>query len=185
MPEKEIKENEEEVTFEETDEDGELSQRDLVKKLREKIKILESEKKEYLDLSQRTLADYANLKKETEENRKKDLKFATKSFIIELLPVLDSYDMARGNTEAWNKVDNNWRIGIEYIFNQLLSILEAEGVVRFGNKGDIFNPDIHESVELVKVDDESENDKILIVLQSGYKMGDQILRPARVKVGQK
>jgi molecular chaperone GrpE len=171
------------ISFEELNEEGEVDARSTIKKLREKIKKLESEKQEYLDLSQRTRADYANFKKEVETNRLSERKFATRRFIEELLPVLDSYDMAQGNKEAWEKVDQNWRIGIEYIFTQFRTVLEGEGVVQFGKIGDMFDPSLHESMEHVQVENESDNDKVMRVLQNGYKMNDMILRPARVHTG--
>lgn len=178
-----INEERDDVSFEEVNEDGEINARDTIKKLREKIKTLEAEKQEYLDLSQRTRADYANYKKEVEANRVADRKFATKRFIESLLPVLDAYDMAQANKEAWEKVDANWRMGIEYIFTQFKTILEGEGVTQFGKIGDTFDPLLHESMEHVKVENESENDKIVRVLQNGYKIHDTILRPARVHTG--
>lgn len=165
------------------DTDGQARGEAAIKKLRERIKKLEGEKQEYLNLSQRTLADYANFKKEVESGRASDRKFATKKFIEELLPVLDAYDMAKGNAVAWDAVDKNWRVGIEYIFGQLRNVLEKEGVVQFGKVGDVFDPALHESMEVVAVESESEHDKITRVLQSGYKMHDTILRPARVHVG--
>jgi molecular chaperone GrpE len=175
--------SEDEFSFEETNEEGEVTAKNTIKKLREKIKKLEGEKKEYLDLSQRTRADYMNFKKEVENGRVTDRKFATKRFIEELLPVLDSYDMAQGNKEAWEKVDANWRMGIEYIFGQFRTVLENEGVIQFGKVGDTFDPNLHESMEMVPVTNERDNGKIVRVLQSGYKMHDTILRPARVHVG--
>ena len=170
--------------FEEVNEEGEVDARTTIKKLREKIKKLESEKKEYLDLSQRTRADYMNFKKEVESSRAEVKKFATKNLISELLPVLDAYDMAQVNKDAWEKVDQNWRVGIEYIFNQMKGVLEKEGVTQFGAVGELFNPELHESMEHVPVDDESKNNTIVQVLQKGYKMADTILRPARVKTGE-
>ena len=171
------------VSFEEVNEDGEMDIKATVKKLREKIKKLEAEKQEYLDLSQRTRADYANFKKEVEGARASDRKFSTRRFITELLPVVDAYDMAKGNQEVWEKVDQNWRVGIEYIFGQLHSILEKEGVTKFGKVGDSFDPSLHESMKTEAVTNESEHDKITKVLQQGYHMHDMILRPARVHVG--
>lgn len=171
------------VLFEEVNEEGEIDAKTTVKKLREKIKKLEGEKQEYLDLSQRTRADYANFKKEVESNRLSDRKFATKRLISDILPVLDSYDMAQGNVVAWEAVDKNWRVGIEYIFGQLKKVLEGEGVIAFGRIGDTFDPLLHESIELVAVEDEIKHDRIVTIMQSGYKMNDMILRPARVKVG--
>jgi molecular chaperone GrpE len=171
------------VTFEEVNDDGEMDQKATLKKLREKIKKLESEKQEYLDLSQRTRADYANFKKEVESTRASDRKYATRKFIEQLLPVLDGYDMAQSNKESWEKVDANWRMGIEYIFGQLKNVLEGEGVIRYGNIGEIFNPELHESIEITKVENEKEHDTITRVLQQGYRMHEIILRPAKVYVG--
>ncbi|MEN9337892.1 MAG: hypothetical protein RIQ41_206 [Candidatus Parcubacteria bacterium] len=168
---------------EEVNEEGEVDTRTTIKKLREKIKKLEAEKKEYLDLSQRTRADYMNLKKEIDSERITGRKFATKRFIEELLPVLDAYDMAQVNKESWEKVDQNWRVGIEYIFGQLRTVLEREGVTSFGKVGDVFDPMLHESMETVPVTDSSKNDTIMKVLQSGYRMHDTVLRPARVHTG--
>ena len=172
------------VTFEEVNEEGEVDVKDTIKKLREKLKKIEKEKQEYLDLSQRLRADYVNFKKEVDENRLSDRKFATRKFIADLLPVLDAYDMAQSNKEAWEKVDANWRMGIEYIFEQFRTALENEGVTQFGKVGDTFDPKLHESMEMVKVTNEEENDKLVAILQSGYSMHDMLVRPARVKVGQ-
>jgi molecular chaperone GrpE len=171
------------VEFEEINEDGEVDARSTIKKLREKIKKLESEKKEYLDLSQRSRADYMNLKKEIDQERITGRKFATKRFIEEILPVLDAYDMAQGHKEAWEAVDKNWRVGIEHIFGQLKSVLEREGVTQYGKVGDQFDPHLHESLKTESVEDDSKNDTLVKILQMGYRMHDTILRPARVHVG--
>lgn len=175
--------NHDDISFEEVNEEGEVDARSTIKKLREKLKTVEAEKQEYLLLSQRTRADYANYKKEVESNRTSDRKFATKRFIESLLPVLDAYDMAQGNKEAWEKVDANWRMGIEYIFNQFRTVLEGEGVKQFGKIGDAFDPLLHESMEHVQVENENDNDTIVRVLQNGYMMHDSVLRPARVHTG--
>ena len=172
------------IDFEESNEDGEVDARGTIKKLREKIKKLEAEKKEYLDLSQRSRADYMNLKKEVDMERLSSRASANKKLIEELLPVLDAYDMAQANKASWEAVDKNWRIGIEYIFGQLRSVLEKKDVVQFGNVGDMFDPLLHESIEHVPVENEKEDHTIMQVLQKGYKMGDTVLRPARVKTGE-
>ncbi len=170
------------VEFEELDEDGEVSAKNTIKKLREKLKKAEGEKREYLLGWQRSQADYANLKKETESRRSADIKLANKRLIEDILPVLDAYTMARGNTVAWEKVESNWRIGIEYIFNQLNSVLENNNLKSFGNIGEKFDPSLHESIEIIKTDDDKKNDTIESVMTKGYKLGDSILRPAKVKV---
>ena len=181
--EDEILEKDNDVSFEEVNDDGEIDIKATIKKLKDKIKTLEKEKQEYLDLSQRTRADYANFKKEVEDGRASERKFATKKFIEQLLPILDAYDIAKGNIEAWEKVDQNWRVGIEYIFGQLRTVLANEGVAQFGQVGDTFDPNLHEIIEMVDTTNETDNDKLIRILQSGYRINDNILRPARVHVG--
>ena len=70
---------------------------------------------------------------------------------------------------------------IQFIFNQLKTVLEGEGVTQFGKVGDVFDPNLHESMETVITDNESKNDIIESILVKGYKMNDSILRPAKVK----
>ena len=172
------------ITFETTDEEGEISLKDTIKKLRTKIKELEKESKENLDGWTRAKADYVNFTKEVESRRKDDIIRANKNLIIDLLPVLDAYDMARANEEAWQKVDTNWRIGVEYIFNQLLSIFEREGIEQIGNVGETFDPQLHDSIETVPTEKKENENKIAQVLQKGYIMNGLMLRGARVKVWQ-
>ena len=106
-----------EMVFEDLNEDGEeLSGKDKVKKLQEKIKILTKEKQEYLSGWQRAQADYINREKQISAEKAESGKYAIKKFIMDLLPVLDTYDAARSNVAAWEAVDANWRGGIEYIF---------------------------------------------------------------------
>ncbi len=171
------------VSFEETNEEGEVDAKATIKKLRERIKTLEKENKEYLDQSLRTRADYANYKKEVEQAKVADRKFATRRFIEELLPVLDAYTMAQGNKEAWEKVDATWRMGIEYIFGQFTSVLEKEGLTLFGKVGDSFDPMLHEAMQTIPVTESAQDNTVMLILQNGYKMHDVVLRPARVHVG--
>lgn len=170
------------VEFEEVNEEGEVDTKTTIKKLRIKVKELEAEKREYLLGWQRAQADYANLKKEHIGDMANRTRLANKNLVEDLIPVLDSYYMARNNAEAWNKVDSGWRSGIEYIFNHFLSVLEKIGLSSFGEVGEKFNPIIHENIEIVSTEDSSKNDIIESILAKGYKMGDTIIRPARVKV---
>lgn len=166
-----------------SNEDGtELSGADQVKKLREKIKTLEKEKQEYLDGWQRARADYANALKNADEEKKSFRGFFAEQFTEELFPVLDSFDMAMGNKDLWEKVDANWRKGIEYIHQQLLSALSAHNFAPFCIVGDTFDPTMHEAVSDVETDDVALDQTIAQVFQCGYRLGDKILRAARVSV---
>lgn len=171
------------VVFEESTEEGEaLAGSAKLKKLQEKIKLLEKEKQEYLDGWQRSRADYANLQKSTEEDKKRFKAIFTESFVEELIPVVDSFSMAFANKEAWEKVDPQWRSGVEYIYQQLMGVLEAHSLTLFGEVGDTFDPVKYEAISEEATDDENQDHKVMKVIQKGFMLGDQILRPARVSV---
>lgn len=173
--------------FVDLDEGGEeLSKKDVVKKLREKIKVLESEKQNNLDGWMRAQADYKNRELQIGKERPEWGKLAVKKFAEDLLVVMDTYDAAKSNKGAWESVDMNWRGGIEYIFQTFENKLLEQGFEKFGAEGEAFNPEIHEGLGVVKIEDEAEIDKkentISQVIMSGYKYKGQIFRPAKVKV---
>ncbi len=195
IEEKEITEEEaNDVVFEELDEDGEemtgrqkkKNEKDKLKeKFEDKIKRLEKERDEYLRGWQRAQADYKNREKELEDYRKGIVKFANENLVKEMLPVFDGYDAARSNKKQWEDVNPDWRIGVEYLFSQFLDILADAGVVIYGKEGDVYDPSLHEAIELIELspEEKAKDHKIVSVLQKGYKMGDKILRAAKVKVG--
>jgi molecular chaperone GrpE len=186
--ENEIKQNTEEeviddVTFVDSTEDGdELPTKDIVKKLREEIKTLRKEKEEYLTGWQRSKADYANAQKDT-DNKLKELRgFITAGLIEDLLPALDAFDMAISNKEVWEKVDSNWRNGMEYVYQQFYRTIESYGISKIDMVNVPFDHNIHEAIENIDTEDQSKDHTVAQVIQSGYKMGDKVVRPARVKV---
>lgn len=173
----------EDVVFEESTEEGNaLSGAAKIKKLQEKIKVLEKEKSEYLTGWQRARADYANLQKASDDDKKRMRGTIEESFIEELLPVVDSFGMAMSNKEAWEKVDAGWRTGVEYIHVQLMNVLKERGFSVFGAVGESFDPMLHQAVSETETADVSLDHTIATVFQQGYKLEENILRPARVAV---
>ena len=177
-------EEENDVVFEESTEEGiALGGAAKVKKLQEKIKLLEKEKAEYLDGWQRARADYANLQKTSDEDKKRVRALVEESFIEDLLPTLDSFAMAFSNTEAWEKVEPTWRTGVEYIYQQFLKALNEKNVSIIPAKvGDSFDAYMHESIDSIETDDADKDHTIAAVVQQGYMLQEKVLRPARVKV---
>jgi len=152
----------------------------LVKKLRERLKACEAEKKEYLDGWQRLKADVANSKKRNLELEDLLKERCEATFVSEIIPVLDSFDMAfRG--EAWERVDPIWRTGVEQIHTQLLNILTAHGYEVYGTAGDTFDPLFYEAVSHTKEEGGASN-TVTEVLRRGYKKGKVVIRPAQVSV---
>ncbi len=165
-----------------TNEDGESTGADKIKKLRQDLKDAKDESQKNLDGWQRALADYANLQKNSGEQLK-DLKgYVVEGFIEELLPVLDSFEMAMKNKASWESVSENWRKGVEYIYNQILKILENNGVEEIKDAKEKFNPEIHHIVEEIETEDESLDHSISEIVQKGYKTKKTIIRPAQVKI---
>lgn len=75
--------------------------------------------------------------------------------------------------------------GVELIYRQMRDVLERVGVKRIESKGESFDPEIHEAVSVLAVQDESQQEKVVEELQAGYRFKSHILRPAQVIVGKK
>ncbi len=151
-------------------------------KLKEELKASNFEKQKYLEGWQRAQADLANYKRTAEEERKGIAHRAVGSLLEELLPVLDAFDMAFGNKEAWEAAPKNWRDGIVYIHNQLIKTLEDRDMIVIDPLGLPFNPHEHEAIAHVPTDDPTKDHTITVVRQKGYKIKDRVIRPARVEV---
>ncbi len=157
---------------------------EAVKKLKEKLKNSEKERMEYLTGWQRAKADLVNARKRDEADRQEFMKFANERLIDGLLPVLESFDMAIGNKEVWEKVDKNWRVGVEYIYTQLKKVLADSGLVEINPLGEKFDINRDEATEYVPVETEGDDHKVVAVLQKGYTLNGRPMRPPKVKVGE-
>lgn len=154
-----------------------------LEKLRARVKELEKKNAELLDSWQRDKADFVNARRGDESAKHEFLKFAKADIISEIIPVLDSFDNAMKNKEVWEKVDKNWRTGIEYIRGQLLTALTNHGLNVINPVGGMYNATRDEAVETVEVTDKESDGKILDVFQVGYELNGKEIRPPKVKVG--
>lgn len=140
----------------------------------------EARAKEYLDLLQRTQADFQNYKKRMEQERQGLREQLRGETIARLLPVLD--DLTRALGEASQEIAQHpWVRGVEMVQRKLLALLEAEGVVRIEAEGRPFDPWEHEAVHYQESAGHSEG-LVLSVYRDGYKLGGRVLRPAQVIV---
>lgn len=126
----------------------------------------------------RTLAEYDNYRKRSQKEKEQAYGDAKASVLSELLPVIDNFDRAASNSEASFE---DYKKGIDMIFSQFTDILAKAGVEAFGEKGDSFDPNIHNAVMHIEDENEEEN-TVTDVFSKGYKLGERILRPAIVKV---
>lgn len=174
--------NEDDIVEFEYNEDGEEDLKKTLKKLRNELKQARKEKEEYLVGWQKERADFANYKKQEEDRKSMFSESMRERILSRFLTVMDSFNMAFSNREAWEKVDPAWRTGVEYIHSQMVNIFEEYDVKEIGKVGETFDPNLHESLEMIETDNKEDNHKIANVIQKGYKIGDRILRPARVNV---
>ena len=157
---------------------------ETIKKLRAKLKDAEKKAAEYLTGWQRAQADFVNFKKRDAIERQEFFKFAAGPGVLDTIHVMDSFDMAFGNKEHWEKADKSWRDGVEKIYAQLKKTLEKHGVTIDDPVGKDFDPNNHMAVEMVPVEKSDEDGKIVSVVQKGYLLNDKVIRPAKVKVGE-
>ncbi len=175
-------ENEPEVLEFEFNDDGEEDLKKTLKKFREDLKACKKEKEEYLTGWQKERAEFANYRKGEDDRKAMFSESMRERILTKFLSVIDSFNMAFANKEAWEKVDENWRKGVEYIHSQMNAIFEEYGVREIGVVGEIFDPNIHQSMELVSTPKKEFDHIVSNVIQKGYKLGERVIRPARVNV---
>lgn len=185
MSKKNQEETNEDIVYDNSD-SSEGSSFDIeskLKKTKSQLKKCQEERQEYLDGWQRSKADFINFKKRSEESKKEMVQYASENLILELLPIVDNFEQAFKNKDVWESVDENWRKGIEMIYNQVVGILKNNDVTEIESLGKEFDPNIYQSLEVVDVEDKKDNDKIVEVIQKGYRIGGKIIRHPNVKVG--
>ena len=124
---------------------------------------------------QRLQAEYANYRKRVDRDRAAVREQAVATVLTGLLPVLDAIDQAREHGELSG--------GFKSVADSLQSAVAKLGLVAYGEKGDVFDPKIHEALSATYSPDVTE-DTCVEIWQPGYKVGDRILRPARVAVAE-
>lgn len=161
---------EEETEMEEENEEDAVS--DKVKKIKEKLKVCQEEKSQYLDNWQRAQADFVNYRKMQEERNMEFIKYSKQELLRELLPLMDAMESAVGHFKE-----------AEGLRMMLAKILKENGVEAIATVGKQFDPHLHEAIEHIESDKPDE--EILEEAQKGYMLNGKILRIAIVKISKK
>lgn len=159
-----------------------VTKNDQTSELLEKIQTLEKEKADIKDQMIRHQADLENFKKRLLREKEDAVLFANTKLITDLLEFLDNLDRtisaAKQGGDAKSICD-----GVEIIQNQLLSSLNKNwGLEKIESEGKEFDPAVHEAY-MMEVDSKLKKETVLQEFQSGYKLHDRVIRPAKVKVG--
>jgi len=162
-----------------------------IKELKEEIQLLRKElnhykkiEEEYLDRLKRVHADYDNYRKRVVRDQIDTIARANKDLIEKILPVIDSFEHALSTGEDLRSGDDEFYKGVRMIFEKLMDTLKKEGVTIIDPMGEEFNPQDCEAAVTENVEDKEEG-TILEVLRKGYRLNDNLIRPAVVKVCKK
>ena len=128
---------------------------------------------------QRTAADFQNYKRRVEHERGESARFASAALVINILPVYDDLDRAVNSVDA-HLAGLNWVQGVIAIERKFSLLLEAMGVKELSAAGEAFDPARHEAVGKQA----GAEGVVLHVVQKGYMLGEKVIRPAMVIVGE-
>ncbi len=151
-----------------------------IAELEDRIALLQRERDEYLDDLKRVAADFDNYRKRALRDQEALVARAHERLVKELLPVLD--DLGRALEAAEEHEEAKLEEGVRLVHRELRDALAKEGLVEIETNGS-FDPHVHEA--LLTQPSEEDDGAILEVIQKGYRLGDRVLRPARVVVSQK
>jgi molecular chaperone GrpE len=138
------------------------------------LEALRAENEELIDTLQ---ADFENYRKRAARDQEALVARAGERIVKELLPILD--DLERALAAAESHAEAELEEGVKLVHRQLEQLLEREGLAPVETDGK-FDPHVHEA--LLTQPSESEEGSVIEVLQKGYRLGDRVLRPARVVV---
>jgi len=147
--------------------------------LEERLAEVERERDEYLNDLKRVAADFENYRKRVARDQEGLVARAHERIVKELLPVLD--DLERALEAAAEHEEAKLEEGVRLVHRELVEALAREGLVEVETDGP-FDPHVHEA--LLSQPSEKEDGSVIEVLQKGYRLGDRVLRPARVVVSQ-
>ena len=126
----------------------------------------------------RNLADFDNYRRRVERERASVAQAGKREMVLPLLDVLDDFERA---LEHIDEAPDSVSAGLVAIHRRLAGLLEAQGVTPFESVGQPFDPALHEAVGSVE-SDEQQSGAVLDELRRGYRWGEELLRPARVRV---
>lgn len=177
-----VDENEDEQA-EETNapDEQEDEQQDPLAALQAQIDTMTQERATLYDQLLRRQAEFENYRRRVDRERSETYTRARAEVLLELLPVIDNFERALASLENSGGDAESLRHGVELIHKQFKDALTKFGLEPVESVGQTFDPHVHEAVTIEPTDKHKEN-TIIEEFQRGYKLGEKLLRPAKVKV---
>jgi molecular chaperone GrpE len=144
-------------------------------KVKKELEHVKKEKQEYLDGWQRAKADYVNALKRFDEEKSRAQARGVAKAAHAFIGVLDTLERA----EAAGEVPDTFKL----VAKQLHDAASSLGLQRFGAAGEAFDPMLHEALGQDAVDEAGKDDTVTAILESGWRTGQEVIRPAKVRVG--
>jgi len=176
---KENQENQENQQEQETEETPPVSPRNQVEELEKQLAQARQETAEFKDKFLRERADMDNFRKRQERNAQERVQREKKELILKVLGVMDNVERALNYQETMDR--QALQQTLRMLMWQMNEVMKGEGLTPIATVGERLNPYEHEAIELVEDSDQPE-DTIVEEVLKGYKIGNETLRAARVKV---
>jgi molecular chaperone GrpE len=157
----------------------ETAEMEDLESLKQALSEAQQKAEEYLANWQRAQADFINYKRRTEQERQDFNRFANANLILNLLPVLDDLERALGSMPPAKSTKHSWLEGIRLVERKFREAMEAQGLTPIKALGEPFDPNFHEAIR----QDNGKEGIVVEEFQKGYMLGDRVLRPAKVVVG--
>jgi molecular chaperone GrpE len=152
--------------------------RSQTERLKEEIERLNHELRREHEMYVRNLADFDNYRRRAERERAQAAQAGKRDLILPLLEVMDDFERA---LQPAHDDPQSLAVGLRSIHRRLAGLLAAQGVAAFDSQGKYFNPLMHEAVDTVK-NEHAEPGTVIEEVSRGWRLGDELLRPARVRV---
>lgn len=137
--------------------------------------------KDYWEQMMRLRAEIDNNRKRAERDVENAHKYAIKTFVENLLPVVDSMEMGQNAANELNATLDSIRKGSELTMNMLIQALERHGLEQINPIGETFDPERHQAMTMIESEDAASN-TVIEVMQKGYLLNERLVRPAMVVV---
>ena len=136
---------------------------------------------EYWDQIMRLRAEIENNRKRAERDVENAHKYAIKSFVENLLPIIDSMEMGQSAAEADNTTLESIREGSDLTMDMFIQVLQKNGLEQIDPMGEKFDPERHQAISMIEVKG-SKSNTVIEVMQKGFALNERLVRPAMVVV---
>lgn len=155
-----------------------------VRELEERLAASEERLQQTLEAHRERLQEFDQIRARLDRDFGVRVEEAKAQMFRRILDVVDEMELALAAAEQdGDAPENPLTEGLRLIHRKLFATLQEEGVVKMELQGEPFDPEVAEAIGVVAVDDPAQHDRVTLVAQAGYRIGERILRPAQVQVG--